>query len=291
MRQILDTVEFQTVCEQLRGDGKTVGFVPTMGALHDGHRELIKIARAQCDIVAVSIFVNPLQFDSLSDLENYPRDIKKDLSFCISAGVDLVFSPTQTDMHPEPTLIRVDVGQIANILEGASRPGHFTGVATVVAKLFVLAGKCKAYFGEKDFQQLAIICRLVEEMHFPVEIVPVPVVRDADGLALSSRNERLNAVQRRAALALSRSLYAGRNSIAGGERSSVVIESVMAGEAEKVVEGTSKSDAIILDYALVVDSRTLSRPDYILGPVRLLIAAKVGDVRLIDNMGANEDQG
>lgn len=291
MRQILNTAEFQTICEQFRSDGKSVGLVPTMGALHEGHGELIKIARSQNDIVAVSVFVNPLQFDNPSDLKNYPRDMVKDLSFCIAAGVDVVFSPSQIDVHPEPILFRVDADYMANILEGASRPGHFAGVATVVTKLFILSGRCKAYFGEKDFQQLAIIRRLVDEMHFPVEIVPVPVVRDVNGLALSSRNERLSDLQRKAALALSRSLYAGRSLIAGGEHNSAVVEAVMVREAEKVVEGVSKSDAVVLDYALVVDSHTLSRSDHIGGPVRLLIAAKVGDVRLIDNMGANEDQG
>lgn len=291
MRLIKHPAEFRNLCEQIRGERRSIGLVPTMGALHGGHGELIKNAHSQNDVVAVSIFVNPLQFDNLADLEKYPRNLETDLSFCSDAGVDIVFAPGQNDMHPEPILFEVKVREMGDILEGASRPGHFAGVVTVVTKLFILTGRCKAYFGEKDFQQLAIVGRLVEELHFPVEIVPVPVVREPSGLALSSRNERLNQSQRRAALALSRGLYAGRDVVNKGERSSYEVESVMVREVERMSEGLPNSSAVVLDYALVVDSQTLVRPDRISGPVRLLIAAKVGDVRLIDNMGANGDQG
>lgn len=285
MKQISDPGEFQRLCQVYRSQGLSIGLVPTMGALHSGHGELIKAARKRSDVVALSIFVNPLQFDNPDDLVNYPVTLQADLEFASSLGVDLVFLPSRDQMHPEPVMIRVEVGKIAEVLEGKSRPGHFSGVATVVAKLFILAGECEAYFGEKDFQQLAIISRMVEEMHFPVEIIGVPIVRDSDGLALSSRNLRLSKDQKKAALALSRALFAAKAAISDGLREVSSVESVMVMELKKPIAGVSKSDYPVLDYALVVDQATLTRPDRIDRPVRLVIAAWVGDVRLIDNLG------
>lgn len=285
MNRIFSPEEFQAECENLRLQGKTIGLVPTMGALHDGHRQLIKMARDQCNIVAVSIFVNELQFDNPVDLEKYPRIIDKDLEITSSLGVDLVFTPEPDDMHPRPILFHLEVDHLGDILEGASRPGHFAGVVTVVAKLFTLAGRCRAYFGEKDFQQLAIISRMVEEMHFPIEIVPVPIVRDASGLALSSRNLRLNSEQLKSARSLSRALFAASDAIRGGEKDVMKIEDLMARELGREINGIAKSNQPVLDYALVVDSHTLAEPEQIDGPVRLVVAARVGDVRLIDNIG------
>lgn len=286
MKQISVANEFQSACEDARIAGKTLGLVPTMGALHDGHRQLIGLAREQCDFVAVSIFVNPLQFDNPVDLEIYPRTIDSDLQLAEAMGVDLVFSPPEEEMHPEPVLFHLEVDGLSEVLEGASRPGHFGGVVTVVSKLFILAGRCRAYFGEKDFQQLAIMNRMVKEMHFPVEIVPVPIVRDERGLALSSRNQLLSEEQLASALGLSRSLFAGKSSIEGGESDPAVVEELMFKELSREIKGVAKSNLPVLDYALVVDPHTLSRPVRIERPVRLLIAARVGDVRLIDNVGA-----
>ena len=285
MKQISDPGEFQRLCQVYRSQGLSIGLVPTMGALHSGHGELIKAARKRSDVVVLSIFVNPLQFDNSNDLVNYPVTLQADLEFASSLGVDVVFLPSRDQMHPEPVMIRVEVGKIAEILEGKSRQGHFSGVATVVAKLFILAGECEAYFGEKDFQQLAIISRMVDEMHFPVEIAGVPIVRDSDGLALSSRNLRLSKDQKKAALALSRALFSAKAVISDGLRDVSSVESVMVTELKRPIAGVSKSDYPVLDYALVVDQATLIRPDRIDRPVRLVIAAWVGDVRLIDNLG------
>ncbi len=286
MDQISSATDFQTACEALRRRGRTIGLVPTMGALHSGHQRLIKMAREQCDVAAVSIFVNPLQFDNTLDLEKYPRNIDNDLQLADSLGVDLVFTPEVIEMHPEPVLFHLEVDGLSEILEGASRPGHFGGVVTVVAKLFTLVGECRAYFGEKDFQQLAIVSRMVREMHFPVQIVPVPIVRDDRGLALSSRNLRLTSDQLTAALSLSRSLFTAREAIANGETDPDKIERLMAEELGRGINGIAKSDLAVLDYALVVDPQTLLKPERIEKHVRLLIAAWVGDVRLIDNVGA-----
>ncbi|HXQ19742.1 MAG TPA: pantoate--beta-alanine ligase [Acidimicrobiales bacterium] len=270
--------------EAARARGARVGFVPTMGALHAGHVSLIERAAAECDVVAVSIYVNPLQFGDPSDLERYPRDLSGDLVVCAQAGADIVFAPSVHEMcptWPAPTETLVSVGVEARDWEGASRPGHFTGVATVVAKLFAAAGRCRAYFGEKDFQQLAVIRRMAADLGFPVEVVACTTVREADGLALSSRNRRLSPAERAAATALSRALAAGRAAISAGERRPAAVASVMEAVAAAVPE-------VGLDYATVVDAEDLVVPARLDGhrPLRLLIAAQVGPVRLIDNCAA-----
>lgn len=287
MIEVSHPAEFQRMCEMIRSEGKSIGLVPTMGALHQGHGELIKAARNQCEIVALSIFVNPLQFDNPEDLSNYPRNYERDVAFARELGVDIVFAPAQDEMHPKPILVRVGIERLSTILEGASRPGHFEGVATVVTKLFILAGECKAYFGEKDFQQLAIVERLAEEFHLPVEIVPVPIVRDPSGLALSSRNQRLSESQLVAATALSRALFAGKSAIESGERDPKVIELIMEEEVKRPVASVDKSDHPVLDYALVVDQQSLMHIDRIESSVRLVMAAFVGNIRLIDNIGVD----
>lgn len=242
-----------------RAAGRRVGLVPTMGFLHEGHTSLIRRSAAECDVTAVTDFVNPLQFGPAEDLDSYPRDLDHDVAVAAGAGADLLLAPPVDDVYPggPPTVTVHLSGPLVDTMEGAARPGHFDGVATVVAKLFNLAGPCRAYFGEKDWQQLQVVRRLVADLSFPVEVVGCPTVREADGLACSSRNARLSAEARRAAPVLYRALLAG---VEGGRDAMVA-----------VIEGEPLAT---LDYAE-------ARPD------RLLIAARVGGVRLIDNLGVN----
>ena len=283
----MDVVHTRADCadtlDRARAADRTVGLVPTMGALHAGHTSLIARARAECDVVAVTIFVNPLQFGDPDDIAAYPRTLDHDLA-CAEAGADVVFVPSVREMYPswpDPPATTVSVRGVSEVWEGASRPGHFDGVATVVAKLFSVAGRCRAYFGLKDFQQLAVVRQLTEDLALPVEVVGCPIVREPDGLAFSSRNVRLSPAERAAATVLSRALAAGRAVLAGGERSSVSVRAAM----RAVVETEPLVD---LDYAAVVDARTLADPAHVgdLAGVRLLIAARVGPVRLIDNCAA-----
>jgi pantoate--beta-alanine ligase len=281
--RVIETVaEYTVALEAVRRTGRTVGVVPTMGALHDGHRSLISRAAEECDVVAVSIFVNPTQFGDPADLANYPRTFEADLASVASAGGHLVFAPSVAEMYPDmddgPTAT-VSTPALSDRWEGASRPGHFDAVATVVVKLLSMAGRCRAYFGEKDFQQLAVVRRVVRDLSIPAEVVGCETVRDEDGLALSSRNVRLSPDQRRTALILSRALRAGASVIGDGQLSAADVEALMA----RVV---SFEPSVDLDYAVVVDAGTLE-------PVatcdtdrslRLLIAATVGPVRLIDNL-------
>ena len=275
---------FRRALEAARAQGATVGLVPTMGALHAGHESLIVRAAAECDVVAVSIFVNPLQFGDQTDLDHYPRPLAEDLERCEALGVGVVFAPSVTEMYPdwpEPPTTLVSVGAEAALWEGASRPGHFEGVATVVAKLFSLAGRCRAYFGEKDFQQLAVVRRMAADLEFPVEVIGCPTVRDLDGLALSSRNARLSSAECRAATVLWKALDLARVAIASGERRPAAVAALMASvvAAEPLVS---------LDYGAVVDAQDLGTPAILDGrrPLRLVIAAQVGPVRLIDNAPA-----
>ena len=250
--------QLRTELDTARAAGRTVGLVPTMGALHEGHASLIRRSAADCDVTAVTVFVNPLQFGPSEDFATYPRDLSGDVEAAAAAGAGLLFAPPVDDMYPVPPTVTVNVAG-EDVMEGASRPGHFDGVATVVAKLFNLAGPCRAYFGEKDWQQLRVVRRLVEDLSFPVEVVACPTVRDADGLALSSRNAGLSAEERRAATVLYRALRAG-----------VASDDPRLSMAEIV----ATEPLVTLDYAEVL-------------PNRLLIAARVGRVRLIDNLGVN----
>ena len=284
----VDVIETVAGCRALldgaRAAGRTVGLVPTMGALHAGHLSLITRARQENDVVAVSIFVNPLQFGDLNDITNYPRTFDQDLALCAEAGADVVFAPSVSEMYPswpDPPATTVSVRGVSDKWEGASRPGHFDGVATVVAKLFAIAGPCRAYFGLKDFQQLAVVRRMVADLHLPVDVVGCPIVREHDGLALSSRNVRLSATDRVAALALSRALAAGRAVIAVGERDAATVTALMYAVA-------TDEPGVDLDYAVAVDAATLDEVQTIVEPekIRLLIAATVGPVRLIDNSAA-----
>lgn len=266
--------------DRLSGTASTVGLVPTMGALHSGHAALIREARGHNDIVVASVFVNPLQFENLGDCDDfrtYPRQLDRDIAFLEELGVDLVFAPTTAEMYPHGTpLIWVRTGEMGARLEGASRPGHFDGVATVVAKLFHLVRPHRAYFGQKDAQQVAVLRRMVADLNFPVEIVAAPIVRATDGLAESSRNQRLSPQDRRRAPALSRALFTLRRRAAEGAPL----------EVEQVRDSLRGAAGVTLDHLEIVDPETLSPlADAPLDRRALaLVAAYVGPVRLIDNM-------
>jgi pantoate--beta-alanine ligase len=278
--QVIETLEELTrTLEKERATGRQVGLVPTMGALHAGHLALVERARSECDTVVMTIFVNPLQFDAREDLVCYPRDHARDVELARRGGVDCVFLPAEQEMYPGPVLTSVRVSGLTEGLEGSVRPGHFEGVATVVAKLFAAVGRSRAYFGEKDYQQLLVVRRMAADLSFPVEVIGCETVRDRDGVALSSRNARLTMEQRAAASVLHRALQTGRSAVDGGERISERVSAAMAAvvTAEPLAE---------LDYAAVVGATDLTVPATLAGDVRLLVAAHFGSTRLIDNLGA-----
>lgn len=274
--------EFRDHLETVRALGRTVGLVPTMGALHEGHLSLLRAAANDCDVVALTIFVNPLQFGAGEDLDAYPRPLERDLELAEAAGADVVFMPTTGAMYSEPTLTNVHVDRLTSSMEGASRPTHFDGVTTVVTKLFNIAGPCRAYFGEKDFQQLAVVRRMVADLDQPVVIVGCPIVRENDGLAMSSRNVYLSSSEREAATVINRALRAGAAMIEAGESDPSVVESHMASiiDAEPLA---------VLDYAVVVNPESLLTPDRLVSgtTVRLLMVAQMGTPRLLDNLGVD----
>ncbi|MEV0298093.1 pantoate--beta-alanine ligase [Nocardia sp. NPDC050710] len=260
------------VVKALRGVGRTVGLVPTMGALHEGHLEIVRRAKRTNQVVIVSVFVNPLQFGANEDLDKYPRTLDADVELLRAEGVDLVFAPSVADMYPDGPRTTVHPGPLGAELEGASRPTHFAGMLTVVAKLLQITRPTEAFFGEKDYQQLTLIRQMVRDLNFDVKIVPLPTVREADGLALSSRNRYLDAAQRESALALSAALAAGRH--AGG----LGAEGVLAA-ARAVLDN---AEGIEVDYLELRSSNLDPAPAG--GNARLLVAAKVGATRLIDNI-------
>jgi pantoate--beta-alanine ligase len=272
------TDEVRDALRSTRLAGRRIGLVPTMGALHEGHLSLIRAAVADCDVVAVSIFVNPLQFGPGEDLDAYPRDLERDAQLADEAGVDLLFVPPVQEMYPQPVLTTVAVAEVSAPLEGVTRPTHFAGVATVVAKLFAIVGACRAYFGEKDFQQLAVIRRMASDLSFPVEVVGCPTVREHDGVAMSSRNAYLTADERAAAPVVHRALLAGQASILAGERDAAAVRDLM----EAIIAAEPLAE---LDYAEVVDAASFAAPDPLVGRLRLLAAARFGRARLIDNVG------
>lgn len=255
---------------------ETVGLVPTMGALHAGHRALIRRSRAACDITVVTLFVNPTQFNQAADLERYPRTFDADLSMCEEEGVDWLFTPAVEEMYPEPGLTTVEVAGLTDGLCGAHRPGHFRGVATVVAKLLLIALPDRAYFGEKDYQQLAVIRRMVRDLNIPSEIVGVETVRESDGLALSSRNALLTKKARRAASAIPRALGMARELVRGGETAAAVI-------AQSVRETLAAETVLEPEYVELIDPETLEPVERVETGVRLAVAVWADGVRLIDN--------
>ena len=257
-------------------EGLTVGFVPTMGYLHKGHKSLMEAARANNDKVVVSVFVNPMQFGPNEDLESYPRDFEKDSALCESVGVDLIFHPEPEEMYADGFCSYVDMNGLTTELCGKSRPIHFRGVQTVVLKLFNIVKPDTAYFGQKDAQQLAVIKRMVKDLNVDTEIVGCPIVREADGLAKSSRNTYLNPDERKAALILSRSLKLGRELIENGETDSKAV-------IKSITDSINTEPLAKIDYVDVVDFDTITPVDKIGKSVLVAIAVYIGKTRLIDN--------
>lgn len=257
-------------------EGLTVGFVPTMGYLHEGHKSLMESARANNDRVVVSVFVNPMQFGPNEDLESYPRDFEKDCALCESVGVDLIFHPEPEEMYADGFCSYVDMNGLTTELCGKSRPIHFRGVQTVVLKLFNIVKPDRAYFGQKDAQQLAVIRRMVKDLNVDTEIVGCPIVREADGLAKSSRNTYLNPDERKAALILSRSLKLGRELIENGETDSKAV-------IKAITDNINTEPLAKIDYVDVVDFDTITPVDRIGKSVLVAIAVYIGKTRLIDN--------
>ena len=275
VHQVEHGIDLRRAVEPWRNAG-SIGFVPTMGALHAGHERLIEQARRECTRVVVSIFVNPLQFDRADDLERYPRPIEADTDSCARLGVDLLFVPAAQEMYPTPPACTVDPGTLAEHLCGAYRLGHFRGVATIVLKLLNVVGADRAYFGEKDAQQLAIVRRMVSDFNVPVTIVGVPTVREEDGLALSSRNVRLNARERALAPRLYQALRTADDLISTGVTDPRAVKSAAA----EVIGG---DDLLRLEYFEIVDPQSIQPVEAIAGPVLVAGALWVGGTRLIDN--------
>ena len=277
MRLITSVSEMKALTRETRSRGKSVGLVPTMGALHKGHLSLIRQAKQQCDVVVASIFVNPTQFGPGEDYNRYPRDLDSDFSLLSSCNIDTVFAPPAEEMYPEGFQTFVEPGPLAEVYEGASRPGHFRGVATVVIKLFNVVQPDMAYFGQKDFQQTVVIRRLVTDLNLSVRVVVCPIVRDPDGVAISSRNSYLSAEERQSARALSRSLERARELVWSGETNAALVldavRQVLAADAN-----------VQLDYAALVEPSLLEPVERIETGCVALLAARVGSTRLIDNM-------
>ena len=273
--------EFRDLLDGRRADGEQIGLVPTMGFLHDGHASLMRAAAADNDSVAASIFVNPLQFAADEDLEDYPRDLSRDTDLAEVSGVSILFVPSVSEMYPfGPVLTSVSVPQLSDKYEGATRPTHFSGMATVVSKLFNIVGPCTAYFGEKDYQQLAIIRRMVTDLSIPVQVRGCPIVREPDGLAMSSRNSYLGPNERKAAVVLRRALDVGVDAIKAGdhERESVEAKMLAIIQSEPLAE---------VDYVAIVDASSFDVRATLVNDVRLLVAAQVGRPRLLDNCGVS----
>jgi pantoate--beta-alanine ligase len=272
-------VEVRSAIAAARAEGLTVALVPTMGALHDGHLSLVRAARKRCDFVVASIFVNPTQFGPGEDFERYPRRIETDSEMLAEAGASLVWTPDVAEMYAADAQVTVDPGPLAARWEGEIRPGHFAGVATIVTKLLSVVRPDAAFFGEKDYQQLAVVRTLERDLDLGVEIVGCPIIRDSDGLALSSRNAYLSPAERAAGIALPHALWAAASELMLGVRSARAIEAAMRAAAK-----THAGDAIVLDYAAIVDPATLEPVERVDGPVRAIIAGRVGATRLLDNI-------
>lgn len=276
MEVLTDPAAMQAWSRARHGAHERIGVVPTMGALHRGHTALVDAIRARVDRVVVTIFVNPLQFNQSTDFDSYPRPIDDDLTACRRAGVDAVYAPTAAAMYPPGFQTHVEPGELADRLEGPMRPGHFRGVATVVTKLLTATMADVAAFGQKDFQQLAIIRRMVRDLDLGVDVLGVPIVREPDGLALSSRNVRLTDDDRAAAVVISRSLQAAVAAFERGEREAAALRSIVS-------DGIAAEPRASVEYVDVVDAQTLEPVDHAHAPSCVLTAAWFGDVRLIDN--------
>ncbi len=276
--QVAKTVrEVRAWTKLARAEGKTIGFVPTMGYFHEGHLSLMRRAKAECDLCVVSLFVNPTQFGPSEDFQRYPRDFARDAALAESVGVDLLFAPEVEEMYPEGYQTYVEVTEVTRRLEGAARPGHFRGVATVCTKLFHIVQADRAYFGKKDYQQLKVIQRMVRDLNIPIEIVPCETVREPDGLALSSRNVYLKPDEREAATVLYRALCAGRDAILARERDAKKVQTLV----EQVI---ATEPLVKTEYVDVADAETLEPLTDLRDEVLISLAARVGVARLIDNI-------
>ena len=277
MRIIQSTSEIQRTITQLRQTGKTIGFVPTMGALHQGHLSLIEHAKKESDVVLVSIFVNPAQFGPKEDFNQYPRDMQRDTEKCSHAGTDILFTPSAPDIYPEGFRTYVSVEGLSEIMCGQARPGHFRGVATVVLKLFNIVKPHKAFFGQKDFQQTVIIKRMVKDLNVNMDIVVLPTVREADGLAMSSRNQYLSKEDRSAATCLYRALKKGRSLFEDGNKDADKIREI-------ILHTLREEPSVHLEYLAIVHPETLEEETIAGKGTVIAIAAGIGTTRLIDNI-------
>lgn len=275
-RLISSISEMQATVRELQRAGKTVGLIPTMGALHEGHLSLVRRAKSECEVAVATIFVNPTQFAPNEDFSKYPRTLDADLQLLASADCDLVFVPSREEMYPPDASTFIEPPQVAQPLEGVFRPAHFRGVATVVLKLFNIIPADKAYFGQKDFQQALVIQHMAADLNLPVQVVVCPIIREADGLAMSSRNRYLSSSERGQALALSRALHLVQEQASRGVRDA----SVLKGQMEEVLESAGIER---VDYATIADQKTLAEVTLLDSPAVALIAAFVGTTRLIDN--------
>ncbi len=277
MKVVSTIKEVREIVKAWKAEGKSVGFVPTMGYLHEGHESLIKRAVAENDVAVVSIFVNPMQFGPTEDLASYPRDLEADSKLCEAAGAKLIFHPEPEEMYHDGFCSFVDMNGLTNALCGLSRPVHFRGVCTVVSKLFNIVKPDRAYFGEKDAQQLAVIKRMVDDLNMDIEIIGCPIIREADGLAKSSRNTYLSEETRKQAVILSKAIFMGKKMIEDGERNpNVVIE-----EMKKLINTMPLAD---IDYVEIVDQATMKNVEVIAGDILCAIAVRMGgEARLIDN--------
>lgn len=279
MAALIETISaLRDACDEARAAQGSVGLVPTMGFLHEGHRSLMRAARSDTTFVVVTIFVNPLQFGANEDLSRYPRDLARDMETCAQEGVDVVFAPSVAEMYPNGSATTVHVAGVTDGLCGDHRPGHFDGVTTVVSKLFAIAGPCRAYFGRKDAQQVAVVRRMAADLELPVEVVSCPLVREADGLALSSRNAYLSADGRRRAPVLLRALQGAADAVIGGERDPRRLTA-------RIREIVATEPTLELEYVEVRDAASIAPIERVDGNVLIALAARLGGTRLIDNVG------
>lgn len=282
MEIIVQTKEMQQRAEQQRRQGTTIAFVPTMGFLHEGHLSLMREGRKRGDCLVTSIFVNPTQFGPAEDYDRYPRDLKQDLKLIQGAGVDICFTPAAAEIYPDGFQTSVEVERVTRNLCGISRPGHFRGVTTVVAKLFNIVKPHLALFGQKDYQQLIAIKQMVKDLNLDIEVIGMPTIRESDGLAMSSRNTYLNPKKRKEAARLYRSLLKGKELFAQGERSAATILQ----EVRSIIE---EDKAAVIDYVKICDAHTLEDIEEIKGEAVIALAVKMGKTRLIDNIILKEE--
>jgi len=276
--EIVKTIkEVREIVLQQQKNGRTVGLVPTMGYLHKGHLSLVETAKRNNDFIVMSIFVNPTQFGKNEDYDKYPRDLERDAQLAESAGVDVIFAPEVGEMYPEDYKTYVNVEGITEILCGKSRPGHFRGVTTIVSKLFNIVKPQRAYFGQKDAQQAAVIKKMVKDLNFDIEIVTCPIVREEDGLAMSSRNVYLDEQQRKSALVLSKALFEAQRQVVEGERSKQKI-------LDNILKMLHTEKSAEIDYVEIVNADTLEEIEEIKGKVLIALAVRFGTTRLIDNI-------